>query len=255
MHAAFTTWNVKEESLEAIERRIHDGFPEAQLRVRAEAYVDSLLGRFPWARPAPQAKIMEIGGGVGYVMEAALRRLDPAHITGLDVAENMIEKARQRLERDGVHDPRIGFLHYDGIHVPLPDDSFDYIYSVACIQHIPKPFAYHLFYEIHRLLKPRGFAALHTLSVAHLPAQVTREPFQAEVARQLQQRQGHWHHYYSFDELFYILSHGVGVDSLDIQEGPVCLWVCFSKESGQKYHDPNLPRLVFSERKHQLERD
>jgi SAM-dependent methyltransferase len=251
MDPAFKTWNRREESLESVERRIHDGVPEEQLRSRGEGYIATLLRRFPWSRPKPHARILEIGSGVGYVLQAALQQLEPAQIIGLDVAANMIDKAKRRLQRDGIADPRLGFLHYDGLRIPVPDDSFDYVYSVACIQHIPKPYAYHLFYEILRVLKPHGFAALHMASVACLPER--HEPLYEEIVRQLHGREGHWHHYYSFDELFYVLSAGVGVDELDIQEGAGSLWVSFSKASGRKYHNPDLPKLVFSECRRLLE--
>lgn len=242
MHTAFKTWDAKEESLQSIERRIHDGVADEQLHARAQGYVTHLMQNFPWSVPKPGAHILEVGSGVGYIMEAMARQFNPARITGLDVALHMIEHAKRRLARDGIQDNRFGFVHYDGIHVPLPDSSLDYIYSVACLQHIPKPFVYNLFHELHRLVKPRGFVALHFLSFTALPIQIQSEPFSREVERQLHNREGHWHHFYSFDELFHVLSDGVGVDLLDIQDdGEGAIWTCFSKGADRKYYQDDLP--------------
>lgn len=249
MHTAFKTWDAKDESLVSIERRIHDGVADEHLRARAHGYVATLTQRFPWSVPKPGAHILEVGSGVGYIMEAAVKQWNPARITGLDVAANMIENAKRRLARDGIHDNRFEFVHYDGVRVPIPDNRFDYVYSVACIQHIPKPFAYNLFYEMHRLVKPGGFVALHLMSFAALPGQIKYEPFSQEVERQLHNQEGHWHFFYSFDELFHVLSHGVGVDLLDIQEDSgASLWVCFSKGADRKHYHVDLPTHLFSAR-------
>ncbi len=46
-------------------------------------------------------QVLEVGSGLGYIMEAAVKILNPSRIVGLDVAANMIGKARERLARDG----------------------------------------------------------------------------------------------------------------------------------------------------------
>lgn len=249
-HPAFSTWDVNANaSLEKVEERIHGRMSD--LRRRAANHVNALVQRFPWSAPPQGAQVMEIGSGVGYIMEAAVERLQPARIVGLDVAANMLELARERLRRDGKLEDRHEFVHYDGVTVPFPDDSLDYIYSVACIQHIPKPYAYNLFFEIQRLLKPGGFAALHMLAFSSIPALVksSGQPFRAEVEKQLHNRAGHWHHFYSFDELFHLLSDGVGVDLLDIQEGPETIWACFSKGgSPRKFYRDDLPNRLSAKR-------
>jgi ubiquinone/menaquinone biosynthesis C-methylase UbiE len=84
---------------------------------------------------------------------------------------SMLEKAKERMHRDGVGSSAIQFLAYDGIHIPASDDTIDYVYSVACLQHVPKAFVYNLFDEILRILKPSGYAALHFLAFSHLREQ------------------------------------------------------------------------------------
>lgn len=244
MHKAFKTWDREEESLSATEKRIHDDISLDKLGARAERYLDTIAYLFPWSLPNKDAAILEVGSGVGYILEAALKRFGPSHIIGLDVAPSMIEKAKKRFERDGVDDSRIEFLLYDGVTIPIPDDSLDFIYSVACIQHIPKPYAYNLFFEMLRILKPSGFAAFQLLSFSYLPTHVEREPFKYEVNRQIRNEEGHWHHFYSFDEVFYILSSGIGAKYIDIYDTDFELYACFGKDRERTFFNESLPGLT-----------
>src|SRR5262249_7621801 len=160
--------------------------------------------------------VMEIGSGLGYVMEAALAQLDPRCLIGLDVAPSMVQKAAKRFERDAVEDPRLSFLLYDGVSVPLRDQSVDYVYSVAAVQHVPKVYVYNLFLEINRILAPSGFCAIHLLGVSHIRDNCVG--FSDEVRNQINGSEAHWHHFYSFDELLYILADGVRAKQIEIVE-------------------------------------
>src|SRR5262245_33854941 len=168
MHDAFKTWDMSGEPLEDTEMRIHDGVPRERLIERGESYLRSLRGMFPWSVPPPESIVLEVGSGLGYVMQAALRQLAPRQVVGLDVAPSMVTKARARLRRDGLDDPRLGFLLYDGVRIPLRDDSVDYVYSVAALQHVPKLYVYNLLFEIKRVLCVGGFCAIHLLAFSHI---------------------------------------------------------------------------------------
>jgi SAM-dependent methyltransferase len=211
---AFKTWNRAEESLASVERRIHDGVPVNKLRERAQDYVRTLSSHFSWAMPQKGALILEIGSGVGYIMEAAAQKFDPSRIIGLDIAPAMIEKAE--------------FLSYDGVTIPLEPGSVDYIYSVACLQHIPKPYVYNLFGEMLRVLKPTGAATLHFMSFAVLQLHKDRFSFRTEIAQQLAGAEGHWHHFYTQEELMYVLTYGYDAQRVKIKEKEGSLWVAFA---------------------------
>ncbi|HSN39656.1 MAG TPA: methyltransferase domain-containing protein [Burkholderiales bacterium] len=219
-HIAFDTWEGKGETLEAIEARIHDGVPVARLRERAEGYLNTFQTLYPESIPRRSSRIMEIGSGVGYVMEAALRRYHPVRLVGLDIAAGMIEFAKQRLRRDGVDTRSVEFVHYDGIDAPLPDASFDMIYSVASLQHAPKPFCFRAISEAYRLLATGGTAWIHLLAYSHFRENVTPERFRHELLQQIHNRSGHWHHYYTAEELAATLQYGIGVsqDHFQIRE-------------------------------------
>ena len=92
-----------------------------------------------------------------------LARYPIGEIVGLDVSPVMIESAQERWS-----DPRASYVLYDGLRVPLDDDSFDNIYSVACLQHIEKHHAFLVMKELVRMLKPGGHGTLHLMSIHHL---------------------------------------------------------------------------------------
>lgn len=75
--------------------------------------------------------VMEIGSGSGL----NLRLLDerrPRSITAVDVSENMLSLAKERM-RTAVSPTR--FLHIDGRSIPLKDSSIDVIFTVTVLQH------------------------------------------------------------------------------------------------------------------------
>ena len=250
MHAAFKAWDRASEPLETTESRIHDGAPLEELPKRAQWYLNTLQQLFPWTTPQPEKVVLDVGSGVGYVMEAALQQYEPSRMIGLDVAPSMIEKARARLQRDRVTDPRLEFLLYDGVTIPLPDNSVDYAYSVAALQHVPKVYVYNLFLEIKRILSPTGFCAIHLLSCNNIREHSRSVPFAQEIGSQLRGDDTHWHHFYSFDELLCVLADGVKAKQIDIVDGEVSIWATFAK-TGPTYHRPDLPEEAHLPRVHE----
>jgi SAM-dependent methyltransferase len=112
----------------------------------------------------------------------------------------------------------MSFIHYDGIAVPLPDKSFDMIYSVAALQHVPKLYVYNLFFEICRLLKDDGHAVIQLLGFKKLPEQEQLIPWRDEVHSQIYRIEGHWHHFYAAEELLFVLP-ASGFHHVDIRDG------------------------------------
>jgi len=204
---AAQTWDQKE-SLEDTNARIHDGVAgDKELQERADHYVQHMVfGNFPQALPTADARILEIGSGVGWIMQSMKTYLDrlgasPKQLIGLDIAPNMLAKARARLGASEAYT----YLIYDGINIPLEKASLDLVYSVACLQHIPRPFVFNLFYEIRRLLKSTGFAVLHFLSTDWLPYTDSFMSWRNEIDNQLSGAKAHWHHYYTAKELHDVL--------------------------------------------------
>jgi SAM-dependent methyltransferase len=228
-HPAFRTWNDAAESLESIERRIHDGVPLAKLHERASGYVNTMYDLFPRTEPRATDIVCEIGSGLGYIMEALQKRCQPRLIVGLDVAPAMVRHAADRFTRDAIDSTRLQLQAYDGVRMPFKDQSIDHIYSVACLQHVPKLYVYHLFGEILRVLK-NGYAVLQFLSFAQSPVQNrVGWNFRHEIERQLEGRPGHWHHFYATEELTAVLRDGYGASAVTVKELRGTVWAIFRR--------------------------
>ncbi len=235
------TW-LAEESLESISRRIHDGVPDERLMERARGYRDWLFDAYPAARPGPETRVMELGSGVGWIMEAVLERFPVREIVGLDISANMVKRAQERFSH-----PNARFVVYDGFHAPFEDDYFGAIYSVAAMQHIEKHVAFLLFEELYRILTVGGHAIIHLLAVDHIPDGITA--YREECWNHVRNVPTHWHHYYSFDELFVLFSRVLEVDDLDItyEEASKSFLIHFSKATGNRFLRPELPTFTFAE--------
>lgn len=75
---------------------------------------------------------------------------------GLDFCENFIEKAKEKYNAKSIR-----FIVGDVLNAPLPDASFDKIFSIAVLHHIPsQKLREQFFTEIKRLLKKDGIAVI-----------------------------------------------------------------------------------------------
>src|SRR5271154_879106 len=80
----------------------------------------------------PKASALEIGCGPGRLMKPMSRHFGEIH--GVDIAEEMIHRARQNLA--GAPNVRLHHVE-DSSLSEFPGESFDFIYSYAVFQHIP----------------------------------------------------------------------------------------------------------------------
>jgi ubiquinone/menaquinone biosynthesis C-methylase UbiE len=234
---------VRPSTLEGLNKRIHDGVPLEQLAARAADRRDTFFELlFPYARPAEGARVLELGQGVGWIMESLLERYPIGEIVGLDVSPVMIESAQERWS-----DPRAKYVLYDGLHVPLEDDSFDNVYSVACLQHIEKHHAFLAMKELVRILKPGGDGTLHLISVHHLPH--SGRTYEEECWNHVNNVDAHWMHYYSFDEILVLFGDALGVTDLDVKYYRTSFWVHFSKGTPKRFHSDDVEQAYFLNRK------
>jgi ubiquinone/menaquinone biosynthesis C-methylase UbiE len=227
MHDAFKTWDAAAETLESVEARIHDGVPREKLHERAASYARRVLRAAPWLRVGSADAIVEVGPGVGYIMQAFAEQTGANVITGLDVAPSMIAHAQARLRRDGLSPDRFRFQHYDGVSFPWPDSTVDLFYSVAAVQHIPKPYAYNVFLEMQRCLRPRGTAVVHLLSWAFVAS--GGFDFAQEVRHQVAGAHTHWHHFYDQTELETIVRHVLNASTHRLDQERGSLWLAWQR--------------------------
>jgi ubiquinone/menaquinone biosynthesis C-methylase UbiE len=95
--------------------------------------------------------VLDIGCGTGRVMEhlaSWCRQVD-----GVDISERMVEGGRQRL----AHLPNVRFHHGNGYDLAgFSDGSFDVVYSIVALQHMPRTVAYNYLLESNRVLRQDG---------------------------------------------------------------------------------------------------
>ncbi len=107
---------------------------------------DDLKDLQPFAKSG--MSILDIGCGNGrlYQMFDGLS----IRYTGVDQSEGLIEKARERF-------PEAEFVVASMVELPLPDASFDLIYSIAAFHHLPtEELRLQALGEMKRVLKPGG---------------------------------------------------------------------------------------------------
>ena len=87
-------------------------------------------------------------------------RVPGLRLTGVDLSEPMLQKARKGAEEAGVAD-RLDFRLGDAKSLPFSERSFDLVLCNSLLHHLPDPLA--LFNEISRVARPGGAVLLRDL--------------------------------------------------------------------------------------------
>src|SRR5579884_4114611 len=114
--------------------------------------IESELKRFGPGADTRSMRALEIGCGPGRLLKPLSRHF--AEIHGIDVSDEMIRLARERLKNI----PNAHVAATDGSTLrQFADESFDFIYSYAVFQHIPsRDVVLSYMNEARRLLKRGG---------------------------------------------------------------------------------------------------
>jgi ubiquinone/menaquinone biosynthesis C-methylase UbiE len=117
-------------------------------RVKADYLTDLITNHFGDAR---QASILDVGCGVGNFHQLLSDRV--GSIAGVDVSKASIDRARER-------NPGVCYKSYSGERLPFDDKTFDVVFTVCVMHHVP-PAQWPLFAaEMKRVLKPGGMVAV-----------------------------------------------------------------------------------------------
>ncbi|MSP39441.1 MAG: methyltransferase domain-containing protein [Deltaproteobacteria bacterium] len=95
------------------------------------------------------AKVLEVGAGTGTSFPAY-----PTHcnVTGVDLAPDMLARARQKIEDHGWSHLRV--MEMNALELEFPDNSFDYVMAFHVVTVVPDPVR--MIKEAKRVCKPSG---------------------------------------------------------------------------------------------------
>lgn len=94
-------------------------------------------------------RVLEVGVGTG--INASLYPRD-CTVTGIDLSGSMLDKARDRVAREGIYNVRL--LEMDAADLKFADGSFDIVYAPYLISVVPDPIA--VAREMRRVCRPGG---------------------------------------------------------------------------------------------------
>jgi phosphatidylethanolamine/phosphatidyl-N-methylethanolamine N-methyltransferase len=97
----------------------------------------------------PGERVLEVGVGTG--INALLYPRD-CSVTGIDLTSSMLDKARDRVAREGIENVRL--LEMDAADLKFADDTFDIVYAPYVISVVPDPVA--VVREMRRVCRPGG---------------------------------------------------------------------------------------------------
>lgn len=101
----------------------------------------------------PGMRVLDVACGTGNLAIPAAKA--GAIVTGVDIASNLIEQARERAKREGVN---AQFDEGDAEQLPYPDASFDLVVSMFGAMFAPRPD--HVAAELVRVCRPGGQIAM-----------------------------------------------------------------------------------------------
>ena len=121
------------------------------------------------ALPVPRGcRLLEVGCGRGVGLTELARRCRPARLVGIDIAPDLVDLAKARLDRFGVS----AELHVGDVRrLPFGDGDFDVVIDFGTCYHIDQPGA--ALREIARVLGAGG-VFIHELPLAQLIAHPLR---------------------------------------------------------------------------------
>ncbi len=98
-------------------------------------------------------RVLDVGCGNGR-LAALFKNMDVSYV-GVDNSEELIRIARKRTKN--IKDPRVEFVRGSGTALPFDEGSFNVVFSVATLHHIPSSkFRLKFLKEAKRVLKKEG---------------------------------------------------------------------------------------------------
>lgn len=102
---------------------------------------------------AAQPALLDVGCGHGLIHPFLCGREDSVRLTGIDIADSVVELARAQ-------NPRVRYDVYDGARFPYPDDSFDLAFTICVLHHVAPNDRPTVLSEMRRVVRPGGLIAV-----------------------------------------------------------------------------------------------
>src|SRR5688572_7995861 len=133
--------------IEAHESKIYSEFAPLYDKVFGKIFYSRLERVIEDLQIPRGAKVLEVGAGTGTSFPAY-----PAHcqITGIDLAPDMLTRARQKIAENGWTHIRV--LEMNALALDFPDNSFDYVMAFHVVTVVPDPIA--MIKEAKRVCRP-----------------------------------------------------------------------------------------------------
>jgi phosphatidylethanolamine/phosphatidyl-N-methylethanolamine N-methyltransferase len=97
----------------------------------------------------PGDQVLEVGVGTG--INTSLYPTS-CHVTGIDFSASMLEKARERVAREGLQNVRL--FEMDAANLTFADNTFDIVYAPYLVSVVPDPIQ--VVREMRRVCRPGG---------------------------------------------------------------------------------------------------
>lgn len=106
-------------------------------------------------------KVLDLGCGNGRLYSFLKNHFKNFHYVGIDFSTALLAEAKRAHKKKGATKTCATFVEGDILSLPFPDNTFDTIFSIASLHHIPSQnFREKAVKEIERVLKPNGHLVL-----------------------------------------------------------------------------------------------
>jgi demethylmenaquinone methyltransferase/2-methoxy-6-polyprenyl-1,4-benzoquinol methylase len=101
--------------------------------------------------PDPE-RILDVASGTGDLAIAAMK-MNPLHITGIDISEKMLQEGREKIKRLSLND-RIDLVQGDSQEIDFEEETFDIVMVAFGVRNFSDPLRG--LSEMHRVLRREG---------------------------------------------------------------------------------------------------
>ncbi|OOH86214.1 SAM-dependent methyltransferase [Pasteurellaceae bacterium 15-036681] len=141
---------------EDVEHHLLARLGKTRLRPGGKVATDWLIANGDFRK---DKKILEVACNMGATAIEIAKKFG-CHVTGIDLDEDALEKARQNIVENKIED-LVQVQHANAMQLPFEDNSFDIVINEAMLTMLPNESKEKAIQEYLRVLKPNGFLLTH----------------------------------------------------------------------------------------------